>query len=71
MEKKSISKLPATPNTSVPQQLAKEIINSKSYKKIAKKLLHDEVLSKEMKATAFNKGTDRRLLSKLQRNQAK
>ena len=97
VEKKSISKLPATPNTSVPQQLAKEIINSKSCKKIAKKLLHDEVLSKEMKATAFNKkksicniisgkilkkykllnftakntGTDRRLLSKLQRNQAK
>ena len=47
--------MPATPNTSVPQQLAKESINSKSCKKIAKKLLHDEVLSKEIKATAFNK----------------
>ena len=54
--KKSISKLPATPNSSARQQLAKEGINSKSCKKFAKKILYAEVLSKEIKEAAlFNK----------------
>ena len=52
----SISKLPATLNTSVLQQLAKEGNNTKSSKKIAKKLLFSDVLSREIKeATIFNK----------------
>ena len=54
--KKSISKLPATPNSSARQQLAKEGINSKSCKKFTKKILYAEVLSKEIKEAAlFNK----------------
>ena len=55
-EKMFAFKLPVAPNISICEQLAKEGINPKSSKKIAKTLLYTKFLSREtVEATMFSK----------------